>query len=132
VFSVLSNGQATELAAALLGENATVITDLPKAKLRHGFVEAGGIDRHASSDPADVLNHAKELLAIHKVLVEQQAVAAKEAEVAKAKAEAKESELTKRRDALAAEFRGWGTYGNSSETFQKAIDRIIELEEAAK
>jgi len=130
VFSVLNLEEAEKLGLALIGENATVITDLPEAKDDgYGYVKANSYDRSSNTDPESVLKNAKALLAIHKFLVEQQAVATKEAEVAKAKEAARD----KRRDELATEFRGYvSTYRGSTSAFSGAIDRIIELEEAAK
>jgi hypothetical protein len=133
VRSYIYKEDAEKLGLALLGENATVVTDLPEATVEAGYgsrdiVNAGDTAYYSDKNHESVLKHAKELLAIHKHLVEQQALAAKEAEVAKAK----EAERTKRRDELVIEHRGWGTYDSSSVIFQSAIDHIIKLEEAAK
>lgn len=134
VRAYLYKDDAEKLGLALLGENATVVTDLPVATRRkgtfdpHDVVTSGRVSFYDNVDPEKVLQDAKDGLAVYKLLVEQQALAAKEAEVAKAK----EAERTKRRDELAEELRGWGTYTQSSEIFRAAIDRIIELEEAAK
>jgi len=131
VFSVLSPEQANDLATALLPEGATVITDLPEAtRGTNGYIAAGGYSRYQSNTPEEVLNNAKALLAIHKVMVEQQAVAAKEAEAAKAK----EAARTKRRDALVQELTGnpHTAYVWCGDLSKVAVDRIIELEEAAK
>jgi len=129
VRAYLYKDDAEKLGLALIGDNATVITDLPEAEGKYGYVLASGYERSSATSAEEVLKNAKALLAIHKHLVEQQAVTAKEAEVAKAK----EAELTKRRDELATEFRGYvSTYRGSTSAFSGAIDRIIELEEAAK
>jgi len=137
VYSLLESSEAEKIGLALLGENATVITDLPEAKLKGLWVEAGDIDRHHGIDPAEVLDHAKKLLAIHKFLVEKKAKEAeveaqriKEAELAAEAAKLAEDARNKRRDELAKEFRGFGNYDNSSVVFKKAIDRIVELEAA--
>lgn len=56
-----------------------------------------------------------------------------EAESVKAEAEAAETKLQERRDALTQEFSTYPyRYDNVSPTARKAIDRIIELEDAAK
>lgn len=135
VYSHLTSEQATKLANALVGENATLVTDLPEAKLKHTWVEAGNVDRHKDTDPAEVLEHAKQLLAIHAFLVKAQAEreAAKAAEEAKTKA--KEAANAKRRDELASELAEGdprATYSSRLTVVKKAIDRIIDLEEAAK
>lgn len=128
--------QVTELVDALLGENATVITDLPVAKEDgYGFVTASGYDRGEHANAEAILERAKALLAIHKFLVEKKAKDA-EAEKVKAEEEAKAAEYEaivkrdKRREELVTDLRGFGNYTSSSHIFQKAIDRIIELEAA--
>jgi hypothetical protein len=134
VFSVLRPEEATKLGTALLGDNTTVITDLPEASIEtpaFGYrkvVRAGSESRYLDGDPERVMTAVKDLLAIHKVLVEQQAVAAKEAEVAK------EAERQKRRDELTKELtdNARTEYQYASDLAQSAIDRIIDLEEAAK
>jgi len=135
VRAYLYKDDAEKLGLALIGDNATVITDLPEATSSkanwdvRNVVRSGRVSFYADVDPEKVLQDAKDGLAVYKLLVEQQAVTAKEAEVAKAK----EAELTKRRDELATEFRGYvSTYRGSTSAFSGAIDRIIELEEAAK
>jgi len=137
VFSALTKEESEKIGLALLGEPAMVITDLPEAERKYAWVQAGDIDRPHDTDPAEVLDHAKKLLAIHKFLVEKKAKEAeveaqriKEAEEA-AEAEKRAEEARNwRKDALAKEFRGFGSYDNSSVVFKKAIDRIVELETA--
>ena len=132
VFSVLTKEESEKIGLALLGEPATVITDLPEAKLKGLWVEAGDIDRHHGIDPAEVLDHAKKLLAIHKFLVEKKAKEAEvEAQRIKEAELAAEAARNKRRDELANELWGYGAfYRNRTSYAQKAIDRIIELEAA--
>jgi hypothetical protein len=127
VFSVLDKGQSEKLALALLGENATVITDLPEAKEDgYGDVQADGYFRSENANAESLLENAKALLAIHKFLVE------KEAEVLKAKEAEYEAiaKLNKRRDELAYSFNSSLNYVNINSATRKAIDHIIELEAA--
>jgi hypothetical protein len=127
VFSVLDKEQSEKLALALLGENATVITDLPEAKEDgYGDVTAGGYFRSENANAESLLENAKALLAIHKFLVE------KEAEVLKAKEAEYEAiaKLNKRRDELAYSFNSSLNYVNINSATRKAIDHIIELEAA--
>lgn len=123
-----------KLAEALLPENSTVITDLPVAKRDvDGWVYCGSTGSWDSRDPEKVLKNAKELLAIHALIVKSH----EEQEAAKAAAEAEkaavEAARNKRRDDLAADLSGArGGYDTRTHAFKAAIDRIIELEEAAK
>jgi hypothetical protein len=133
VFSVLTKEESEKIGLALLGENATVITDLPEAKDDgFGYVKAGHYDRSTNTDAETVLKNAKALLAIHKFLVEKEAEAQriKEAEEAAKAAKRAEDARNWRRDRLVTEIRGFGDYRSSSDIFQKAIDRIIDLETA--
>ena len=130
VFSALTKEESEKIGLALLGEPAMVITDLPEAERKYAWVQAGDIDRPHDTDPAEVLDHAKKLLAIHKFLVEKKA---KDEEEAATKAKAEEeaaAKRDKRRNELVTDLRGFGDYTGSSHIFQKAIDRIIELEAA--
>jgi len=130
VYAHLTKEESEKIGLALLGENATVITNLPKAERKYAWVQAGGIDRPHDTDPAEVLDHAKKLLAIHKFLVEKKA---KDEEETATKAKAEEeaaAKRDKRRNELVTDLRGFGDYTGSSHIFQKAIDRIIELEAA--
>lgn len=123
-----------KLIKALAGENSTVVTDLPEVTVdRHGYVETERTSRHESSNPEDILTLAKSLLAIHAFLVkrneEQEAAKIAEEEAAQAKDRARD----KRRDELASELVGiFCTYRSRIQTLKDAIDRIIDLEEAAK
>ena len=132
VYSMLLPEEATQLASALAGENATVVTDLPEAKLKHGYVVADCYSRSVHQPVDDLLENAKALLAIHAFLVkrnaEQEAAKAAEAEAVKAK----EAANAKRRDELATELVGAHCkYSSRSLSLRMAIDHIIELEEAA-
>lgn len=133
VYTSLNPEEATKLANALLGENATVVTDLPEAQLSGEWVEAGPHSRHINTSPAALRRVAKDLLAIAAKITElnteKEAAEAKAAEEAKAKADARE----KRRNELATELVGTPcTYSGRLAVLQDAIDRIIDLEEAAK
>lgn len=119
VYTSLTPEEATKLANALLGGNATVVTDLPKVEKSGGYLFAGNYSRSITNSAEEVLENAKALLAIHAFLVEQ--------EQEQAEADARE----KRRDELTTEL-GAAPYGTLSVIAQKAIDRIIDLEEAAK
>lgn len=124
----LPEEQVAQLVTALLGENATVITDLPEAKVEvDGWVHSGSHGGWLTTSPEKVLKNVKELLAVHAYLVKHKA---EQEEAKKAEAEAVKA---KRRDALATEFVGMPTtYASRSHVFRQSIDRIIELEEAAK
>ena len=129
VWTHLSDEHSTKLADALLGENATVITDLPEAKLKLGYVEANGFNRRVDQDADELMVHIKAMLSIHAFLVKRNEEQEAEAEAANAKEAAK----VERRDELADKF---GTYVHSYDGFstlaQRLVDHIIELEEAAK
>jgi len=139
IYTLLDKEEAEKIGLALLGENATVITDLPEAERKYAWVQAGDIDRHHDTDPAEVLDHAKKLLAIHKFLVEKKAKEDAEAEaqrIKEAEEAAKAAELEdiakrdKRRDELAYSFNRSYSYQNINPATRKAIDHIIELEAA--
>ena len=125
--------------------NGEFITDLPEVTVKKALhngprmvLEADGSAYYEDKSPEEVLTHAKELLAIHKVLVERQAEKVKaeaqrikEAELAAEAAKLAEDARNKRRDELANELWGYGAfYRNRTSYAQKAIDRIIELETA--
>lgn len=126
--------QVTELVNALVGENGTLVTDLPEATVSENglYVAAGDVQRRIEYYTAeDFLTSAKQYLALHAFMVKHEA----EQEAAKAAEAEKEAQRTKRRNELAAEFRGYGgptAYSASTGVFKAAIDRIIDLEEAAK
>lgn len=127
VYTGLSHGEAAQLAAALVGENATVITDLPVASEDgYGYVEAGTTSR-LSGDAESILQQAKNLLAIHAFIVKRNEEKEEEEKRAEKARKARRDELTK-------ELTGnhHTEYAFTTELSQKAIDRIIDLEEAAK
>ena len=130
----LDQEYVTKLAEALLGENATVITDLPEAKEDgFGYVAAGSYDRSHNADPETVLKNAKALLAIHKFLVEKKAEEATKAEEAAKIAEQEAIvKRDKRRAELIVEFRSC-SWERLTRPAKEAYDRIIDLElEAAQ
>lgn len=132
VKTFLAEEQVTELIDALLGENSTVVTDLPEAKLSGEWVEAGPHSRHTSTSPYDLTRVAKSLLAIAAKITEMNTEKA-EAEAKAAEAEkAKEAARDKRRDELADKFNRGHSYSSLGTSGQRAIDYIIDLEEAAK
>lgn len=142
VNALLSDENAKEIAGALLGDNAVIITDLPEAEQTPWGhrVYAGNADRHETADPAEVEQLAKNLLAIAKFIrtrnTEKEAAeeAAEKAEAERLRvAEEAKAKLTTRRDELASELRGYEShYSNSTYVLKKAIDRVIELEDAAE
>jgi len=136
IMSSITHAEAEKLGLALLGKDAEVITDLPEAEVEeHGpgirnSVRSGGSAYFYDTDPERVLTHAKDLLAIHKKIVE---LNAKEEE-AKAAEAAKKASRAARRDELAEQFNpgiegGFRRLGTSG---RAAINYIIDLEEAAK
>lgn len=147
VKTFIPKAQVGELIEALLGENATVVTDLPEAKVDPSFnhsktvIRSGSSIEYVTKDPAKLVATAKELLAIATFNTKYQEEQAAETEAkAKAKEAAvaeKETARAKRRNELADELAprtpglGKNWYSNVSGNLQKAIDRIIELEEAA-
>lgn len=132
VFSVLKPEEAEKIGLALLGGNATVITDLPEVTVQEGrgtdftYVRANCWAYRDDKNLESLLEDAKSLLAIHKALVERRAE--QEAKAAEREALAKRD---KRRDELGNLFRGYGEgYGPCTIPTKKAIDHIIELEAA--
>lgn len=133
--TLLPTESVNELATALLGENATVITDLPEVTLdEDGWFASDSFIRSPSSSPERLLKNAKALLAMHAFVVkrdaEQEEAKKAEAEAAKAKEAARD----KRRDEVTQELTGdpYARYCDRFLIVKKSIDRIIELEEAAK
>jgi hypothetical protein len=141
VSSFLTKEHAVELATALLeaaGKTAVTFDELPEVTegtrpWADNYLYSNNMAQAADSDPKMVLEKAKGLFAIALELQKRQDEA-----VAKAKAEfeaekAKEAELTKRRDKLAFELsEDFYGYAGVNRITQSAIDRIIELEDAAK
>lgn len=132
----LTDDNAKELGTALLeaaGETIhTELGELPEVTedLFDSCLEADGYSRSTKADPAVVLKTAKALFAIAKELqkrADAKAEEAKKAEAAKAEADLK---LKLRRDELAQELGDdySRNYSTSSTVFQRAIDRVIELE----
>lgn len=153
ISSWLHGNTAEELGEALLeaaGKKLYAFDDLPKVTTNGYYLRADNVSRLATTDPADVMDRIKGLLAIHGELVKREEAKKAEQEAAEraaketAEAEKKAAEAEKkaaeakaaRRDELVREFNptaSWvATYYEVSSTARKAIDRIIELEDAAK
>jgi hypothetical protein len=133
ISSALTSEEAAEIAVALIGDNATVITDLPEATLYESFgktiVKSGNTRYYADKDPEYIETFAKEQLAIAKFIREHRA---EEERLAKLAAEAevvKEAKRNKRRDELVKEFSSVA-YEELCYVSKQAFDRIIKLEEA--
>ena len=137
IASILSPEEVKELVESLIGDNATVITDLPEATsyecLGKTIVKSGNTRYYADKDPEYIETFAKEQLAIAKFIREhraqEEALAKLAAEAEAAKAAEKEAKRVKRRAELVKEF-GSVPYTALSFVSKQAFDRIIELEEA--
>lgn len=130
----LPKEQVTELVNALVGESAPVVTDLPEATLSDNglYAQAGAVQRRIDLYTAeDFLTVAKQYLALHAFMVKHEA----EQEAAKIAEAEKEAQRAKRRDELARELADGdprAAYTSRLTVVKKAIDLIIDLEEAAK
>lgn len=124
ISTALTKEESATLGKALLGLDATVITNLPEAvDDGAGYVTSGYVGRQLKSDPEHVENVAKNLLAIAQFIRAQNAAdKAVEAEAAE-----KLVQLTKVRDTLADLFRPTGgKYSECTIVTRNAIDYIIE------
>jgi hypothetical protein len=124
-----------QLITALVGEDAVVITDLPEVTFgfppfgTREYAKAGNVEKWVDADPEKLVKTAKGLLAIAAVITKRNEEKA-EAEKVKAEEDAKRT----RRDKLVQELSGnpETAYEFATPLSQAAVDRIIELEEAAK
>jgi hypothetical protein len=119
----------------LVDIDPTYTTNLPQTKRDGCLIVAGDYDRGVNFNRDNLLEYIKALIAIHKFGVNKD----KEDEAARIKAQAEadakraKAILTARRDNLVEELGPHGgQYKFASELSQKAIDRIIALEDAAK
>lgn len=140
--TLLSGDNAKQIATALLPEGSVVVTDLPEAKIGawDSRVYSGNVDRTIHAEPEKIEQTAKNLLAIAAFIREHNAEKAEAEAAAVAKHEeilkleqAERESLKARRDALVHEFTGSTStsYSYASPLAQNAVDRVIELEDAA-
>lgn len=141
VCTSLNTDETVDLAKALLnaeGKEVLILEDLPEVTEQYGYLEAGSgpitVSRNVSADPAAVLKTITNLTAVHRELVKRQEAEKAKAEEAKKAEEALQARRDKLADELAPRLQGLGKnwYSNVSTPLQKAIDQIIELEDAAK
>lgn len=137
--SLLTAGEASQIGLALLGENSVVVTDLPEVKRDvDGWVFSGSNGAWETATPEKILKNAKELLAVHAFLVKRNAEqeeakrAAEEAQKAEAEAvKAKEAARKARREEICQE-EFTVPYRDLGGVSKRFVNRIIDLEEAAK
>lgn len=121
-------GAATgKLVDALLPEGSVVVTDLPKVHREDdGSFSANGHYRQSDCNIEDLMKRVKALLAIASeinALNDDKQVAA---------AAAAEAARDNRRDELAVQYCLCNRYYMLGSTSKKLVDRIIELEDAAR
>lgn len=139
VRSFLPDKVAVELATALLEAAGQEVTHTPDElpKVVEGWndnrLHSNNVGANLTDDPKMVMKKALGLLAIAKELEKRQAEAL-ERNKAEAKAEKeREEKLRQRREKLAQELsEGMRTYFYSPDSTRNAIDKIIELQDAAK
>ena len=135
---ILDNADVPTVAAELLKAAGHESVIVPKAYEEvvdkgNGLIECGGGPEIAFGEMSQNPNWLYNRAANYVALAQHIESAAREA-AEKAEAEAAEKKLQERRDAVAAELDGGADYDEFHPTspFRKAIDRIIELEDAAK